>query len=143
MLRIVYPQSGFKIKEEDGKELIFDEVRKQWVRLNPEEWVRQNWIQYLVQEMKYPLKWISVEKEIELNGLKKRYDIVVYRESKPWMIIECKETQVNLTSSALEQVLRYNMAMPVEYLVITNGHYNYAWKNASGVAIELEELPIY
>lgn len=143
MLRIVYPQSGFKIKEEDGKELIFDEVRKQWVRLNPEEWVRQNWIQYLVQEMKYPLKWISVEKEIELNGLKKRYDIVVYRESKPWMIIECKETQVNLTSSALEQVLRYNMAMPVEYLVITNGHYNYAWKNASGVAIELEELPLY
>jgi hypothetical protein len=143
MLKIVYPQSGFKMKEEGGKEQIFDEVRKQWVRLNPEEWVRQNWIQYLIQTMQYPLKWISVEKEIELNGLKKRYDIVVYRESKPWMIIECKETEVKLSSSALEQVLRYNMALPVEYLIITNGYYNYGWKNASGVAMEIGELPKY
>jgi hypothetical protein len=91
--------------------------------------------------MHYPLKWISVEKEIMLNGLKKRYDIVVYRESIPWMIIECKETQVELNTDVIDQVLRYNMALPVPFIVITNGHYHYGWEKKDGQLNALEQLP--
>ena len=89
MIKIQYPKFDFRIKKEDGKEWIFDEFRKQWVRLTPEEWVRQNILQYLVQVKKYPASLIAIEKEITLGELRKRFDILIYRDAKPWMIIEC------------------------------------------------------
>ena len=76
--------------------MIFDEYRKQWLHTYTEEWVRQNFLQYLVQVKRYPASLIAVEKEIYLGDLKKRFDIVVYKESKPWMIVECKEMKVPL-----------------------------------------------
>lgn len=126
MLPIVYPQFQFKIKEENNIEVIFDEVRKKWVRLTPEEWVRQNFIQYLLQTKRYPASIIAVEKEIKLGDLKKRCDIVVYREDKPWMIVECKEQAVALNDSVIQQILRYNITLNVSILVITNGATSYA-----------------
>ena len=78
MIKIEYPPYQPKIKTEEGREMIFDEVRRRWVVLTPEEWVRQNFLQYLVQVMKYPASLIAVEKEIRLGELKKRFDIVVY-----------------------------------------------------------------
>jgi len=143
MLKISFPQFAFKIKEQHNKECIFDEGRKKWVRLTPEEWVRQNFIQYLLQTKKIPASLIAVEKEIQLGELKKRCDIIVYKQDKPWMIIECKEQNVDLSAQVLEQVLRYNMALPVDYLVITNGSFSYAWQRANNNMIAIKELPAW
>ena len=124
MIKIEYPSYQPKIKKETGKEFIFDEVRKRWVILTPEEWVRQNFLQYLIQVKKYPASLIAVEKEIKLGDLKKRFDIVVYdTNSKPWMIIECKEMNVQLDTTVLDQVLRYNISLNAPFLVLTNGNY--------------------
>jgi hypothetical protein len=142
MIKINYPKYQPKIKNENNKELIFDEVRKRWVILTPEEWVRQNFLQYLTQVKKYPASLIAVEKEIQLGDLKKRFDIVVYdKASTPWMIIECKEMSVDLDKKVLDQILRYNITLQVPYLIITNGGYCMAFECINNQLEELTELP--
>jgi hypothetical protein len=141
MLHIGYPHHPFRIKEENNVHLIFDEVRKKWIVLTPEEWVRQNFIQYLLQVKKYPSSVIAVEKEIKLGELKKRCDIVVYKEHQPWMIIECKEQTVPLNDAVIQQVLRYNISLKVEILVVTNGENSYAVHINNGNIIPLDILP--
>jgi len=142
MIRIEYPPYQPKIKKEDNRELIFDEYRKRWVVLTPEEWVRQNFLQYLFQVKKYPASLMAVEKEIKLGELKKRFDVVVYdRNSKPWMIIECKEMGVTLDKKVLDQVLRYNLTLQVPYLVITNGSFCMALAVSNGEFTEINDLP--
>jgi len=142
MIKIVYPSYQPKIKKEAEKEFIFDEFRKRWVVLTPEEWVRQNFLQYLTQIKKYPPSLIAIEKEIKLGELKKRFDIVVYdSNTKPWMIIECKEMNVALDKKVLDQVLRYNINMQVPYLVITNGNYCMAVKSENRAIVEISDLP--
>lgn len=141
MIVVDYPAHEFRFKKEDDKEFIFDEVRKQWLRLTPEEWVRQNFLQYLIITKKYPATLIAIEKEIKLNDLKKRCDIVVYKNEKPWMIVECKEMNVSLNENTIEQILRYNMVMKVDYLIITNGTNIYAWHIADGKANEIDSIP--
>ena len=143
MIRINYPLHDFKIKEEAGKEWIFDELRRTWVWLSPEEWVRQNILQYLVKIKKYPASLIAVEKEIKLGELKKRFDILVYRHAKPWMIIECKEGKVDLTDAVLKQVLNYHISLPTEYLVITNGMHTMGFVINDGAMTALEAFPDY
>lgn len=139
MVKITFPQYNYRIKEEGNKEFIFDEARKMWVRLTPEEWVRQNFIQYLLQLKQYPLALMAVEKEIIVGEMKKRGDIVVYREDKPWMIIECKEMNVPLNDAVAMQVFRYNIPLRVQYLVVTNGSYTFCMDTTTGNVIE--ELP--
>lgn len=142
MIRIEYPPYQPKIKTENGKELIFDDTRKRWVMLTPEEWVRQNFLQYLIQVKQYPSSLIAVEKEIRLAELKKRFDIVVHdKHLKPWMIIECKEMDVPLNKTVLDQVLRYNITLQVPYLVITNGSYCMAVATTNNELKEMDELP--
>jgi len=142
MIKIEYPNYQPKIKKEGAKEIIFDGVRKRWVILTPEEWVRQNFLQYLIHVKKYPAALIAVEKEIKLGDLKKRFDIVVYdAASNPWMIIECKEMNVDLNKQVLDQVLRYNITMQVPYLVITNGSYCMAFQCVKNELKELAALP--
>ena len=142
MIKIKYPPYQPKIKEEAGKEFIFDEFRKRWVILTPEEWVRQNFLQYLTQTKKYPASLIAIEKEIKLGELKKRFDIVVYDgNTKPWMIVECKEMNVKLDKSVLDQVLRYNTTLNVPYLVITNGNYCMALHLTEKLMQPLDALP--
>ncbi len=142
MIKINYPPYQPKIKTEKDKEFIFDEVRKRWIVLTPEEWVRQNFLQYLIHVKKYPASLIAIEKEIKLGDLKKRFDIVVYdTHSKPWMIIECKEMKVDLTKQVLQQVLRYNITMQVPFLVITNGSHCMAFECLNNQLKDLNELP--
>src|SRR5215210_5355055 len=129
MIKIEYPSYPFKIKKEGGKDCIFDEFRKIWIRLTPEEWVRQNFLQYLIEIKKYPLSLIAVEKEISLGDLKKRFDILVYNAShRPWLMVECKSMDITIDEKVLQQLLRYNISIPVEYLVITNGNYVYGYQ---------------
>ncbi|MDF2189731.1 type I restriction enzyme HsdR N-terminal domain-containing protein [Paraflavitalea sp. CAU 1676] len=144
MIRIEYPSWPYRIKKEEGKELIFDELRRQWIRLTPEEWVRQNFLQYLVQTMRYPASLIAVERELKLGELKKRFDILVYnRQHQPWLMVECKAMEVQLDQSVLEQVLRYNIAVPVPYLVITNGHYCAGFEKQEQQLQQMEMLPSF
>jgi len=142
MIKIGYPPYQPGIKKEADKEFIFDAFRKRWVLLTPEEWVRQNFLQYLTQVKKYPASLIAIEKEIKLGELKKRFDIVVYDgDTKPWMIVECKEMNVALDKSVLDQALRYNMALQVPYLVITNGSYCMALQVKDNAMTEINTLP--
>ena len=142
MIKIEYPSYQPKIKEDAGKEFIFDEFRKRWIVLTPEEWVRQNFLQYLTQTKKYPASLIAIEKEIKLGELKKRFDIVVYdSDTKPWMIVECKEMNVVLDKSVLDQVLRYNTTLNVPYLVITNGSYCMALHLKENLMQTMDALP--
>ena len=142
MIKIDYPPYQPKIKKENKKEFIFDEFRKRWVVLTPEEWVRQNFLQYLTLIKKYPASLIAIEKEIKLGELKKRFDIVVYdSHTKPWMIVECKEMNVALDRTVLDQVLRYNINLQVPYLVITNGSYCMAMTFEKDKMVELDTMP--
>jgi len=142
MIKIEYPEYQPEIKTEGNKEVIFDAIRRRWTLLTPEEWVRQNFLQYLVHVKKYPASLIAVEKEIKLGELKKRFDVVVHdRNTKPWMIIECKSMNVTLDKSVLDQVLRYNITLQVPYLVITNGSYCMASLISNNELTEISELP--
>lgn len=143
MLTINYPEPAFRIRKENNKDWLFDPLRKKWLLLTPEEWVRQNFVQYLVQIKKYPSTLIALEKEILLGELKKRFDILVYdRGHKPWMIIECKETNTRLDNAVLEQALRYNISVPVSFIVITNGAYAIAWEKKGNQLKIINELPL-
>lgn len=143
MFHINYKKYTFKIKEENKKEFIFDEIRKKWIRLTPEEWIRQNFLQYLLKEKQYPASLIGIEKEIRLGELKKRCDIIIYKNSFPWMIIECKQPGVVLDEQVFHQVLRYNQSLVSTYLVITNGSNNFGWEIENGSLIEINDLPIW
>ena len=142
MIKISYPSYQPQIKKENGLEFIFDGLRKRWIVLTPEEWVRQNFIQYLIVTKGYPASLIAIEKEIQLGELSKRFDIVVYdKDTRPWMIIECKSMEVALNQQVLDQVLRYNISLKVPFIVISNGVYCYGFSNKEGETSELNELP--
>lgn len=142
MLAINYPEPQFRMKTEGDREYIFDSLRKKWLLLTPEEWVRQNFVQYLVQVRKYPSALIALEKMLTLGELKKRFDILVYDQAhRPWMMIECKAPSVELNETVLHQLLRYNISVPAGYLVITNGEFTYGWKKENNALQLIEELP--
>jgi hypothetical protein len=144
MILVEFPPHNFKVREEDGKEFIFDELRKVWLRLTGEEWVRQNFLQYLVQVKQYPASLVAVEREITLGELKKRFDILVFdRQHRPWLMVECKGAGIPLTEGVLDQVLRYNMAVPVEYMIITNGSYSAGFHRSNGQLQQISELPAF
>jgi hypothetical protein len=141
MIKIIYPDKKPSIKTENGKEYIFCIVRKRWYIITPEEWVRQNFLLYLHQTLGYSLQIIAVEKQITLSELKKRFDIVIYKDSKPFMIIECKEMNVPLTDTTIAQVLRYNAILQAPYVVITNGSYCKSFFKDADSFLEIFELP--
>jgi hypothetical protein len=145
MIKIYYPSYPFKIREpEKDKEEIWDELRKQWVRLTPEEWVRQNFIQYLLVVKNYPASYIAVERKLRLGELTKRFDLLVFdKAALPWMLVECKALEEKLDHRVLWQVLRYNMATSVRYIVITNGGECYAFVRTQTDFEELAALPAY
>ena len=142
MLAINYPEQRFQIKKNAGKDIIFDPLRKKWLLLTPEEWVRQNFVQYLVQVKKYPATLIAMEKMIRLGELKKRFDILVYDKNHlPWMMIECKAPVIKLDESVLHQLLRYHISVPTGFLIISNGEYTYGWEKKEQALQLIDELP--
>ena len=142
MIKIDYPAYQPQIKKENNSEFIFDKLRKQWIVLTPEEWVRQNFLNYIIEVKKYPSSLIAVEKEIKINGLKKRFDIVVYdTNSNPWMLIECKEMEVALTEKVLTQTLGYHSFLQSKFIVLTNGINCMAFENSNNQFNAIPELP--
>ena len=115
-----YGTSKIKLVEETTQ--VFDEVRKKYFKLTPEEWVRQNFIHYLNKEKNYPFGLMQVEKKVQYNSLKTRADIVIYnREGMPIVIVECKAPNVKIMQDAFNQIAKYNYKLRVKYLVVTNG----------------------
>lgn len=110
-----------RITVKNGKEYVFDIVRKKDIVLTPEEWVRQQILHYLVFQKLYPASLLSVEKKIKVGQLNKRYDIVVYHHEKPWLIVECKGENESLNEQTLQQILAYQSNLGARYLALSNG----------------------
>jgi len=142
MIKIKYPDKKPKLKTDKGREWIFDPYRKKWFLLTPEEWVRQNFLLYLAEVLSYPVSLIAIEKEIRLGEVKKRFDIVIYnKDSKPFMVVECKEMNGLLTENVLYQALRYNTYMQAQFIVITNGSHCFAFKRVKNKFEEIHAMP--
>lgn len=142
MIKIIYPEKRPSIKKEGAREFIFCIIRKRWIILTPEEWVRQNFLLYLIETLNYPASLIAVEKQLMLGEVKKRFDLVVYdKNTKPFMIVECKEMNITLTEAVLQQVLRYNTNMQAGFLFITNGSYCFGFEKKSDGFSEISTMP--
>ncbi len=126
MQKLNLPEYEFKTRLNNGKTEIFDEVRKKYLVLTPEEWVRQNLIKYLINDREIPAGLISIEKGLKVNTMNKRTDIIVYnKKGKPGMIVECKATNVKIDQKVFEQIARYNMSLNVALLLVSNGYTHY------------------
>src|ERR1039457_6927984 len=126
MKTLSLPPYQFKLKEAGLRTQIFDVIRKKYVVLTPEEWVRQNFLQYLIQEKKFPALLISVEAGLKYNQLQKRMDVLVYdKHGNPYLMVECKAPEVKITQDVFDQIARYNLVFKVKYLVVTNGMHHF------------------
>ncbi|GAA4025213.1 type I restriction enzyme HsdR N-terminal domain-containing protein [Flavobacterium cheonhonense] len=146
MQKLNFPDYSFRLKNSENKVSIFDEIRKKFILLTPEEWVRQHTIQFLLQEKKYPKSYISAEKTITLNGTKKRYDLVVFKPNgELFLLVECKAPEVTITQQTFDQIARYNLKLNADYLMVTNGvnHYFCEMNLEEEKYIFLKELPEY
>lgn len=142
MPQLNMPSCELKIREMTNSIEVWDEVRKKYVVLTPEEWVRQHVIHSLHEQLGYPLELIQVEGKIELNGLTKRCDVVVYnQEVKPRMIVECKKPEVELSQQVVDQICRYNVVLKVPYLYVTNGMEHLVMKACSKGLRCIKALP--
>ena len=129
MLELNLPRYKFKTKNEAGRLMIFDRCRKKHVALTPEEWVRQNFVEYLINEKRYPPGLISNESTVHLNGLRKRCDTVIYnRNGQPEIIVEYKAPNVTITQETFDQIAMYNFKMQVRYLIVSNGMNHFCCK---------------
>ncbi|MGK0325182.1 MAG: hypothetical protein ACJA1D_000521 [Polaribacter sp.] len=122
MQKLNLPTYNFKFKSSENKTLIFDKLRKKYMVLTPEEWVRQHFVYFLIEEKKYPVSLIAIEKQLTINNLKKRSDILVFNtDGKPEIIVECKAPSIKITQDAFDQIARYNLKLKAKYLIVTNG----------------------
>lgn len=129
MQKLNFSTYPFRFKNSENKVSIFDEIRKKFIILTPEEWVRQHVVRFLLEEKKYPKSLINVEKVLKVNGLRKRYDVVVYKnDGSIWVLIECKAPEIKIAQATFDQIARYNMTMKAEYLMVTNGMNHYFCK---------------
>lgn len=126
MLALNLPSFPLKITNREGKRYIFDTLRKKYVALPPEEWVRQHFTHYLLAYKGYPQGLLANEIQINLNGTRKRCDTVLYRRDlSALMIVEYKAPSVEITQAVFDQITRYNMVLRVKYLIVTNGLQHY------------------
>lgn len=117
-----FPAYHFRFKNSKNKVHIFDVIRKKFVVLQPEEWVRQHLVHYLIEDKRYPESHINVEKQLTLNSIKKRYDVVVFNSGGSIRIlVECKAPKIKIDQNTFDQIARYNMNLKAEYLMVTNG----------------------
>lgn len=141
-----FPTYSFRFKNSENKVAIFDEIRKKFILLTPEEWVRQHTVQFLLQDKKFPKSYINVEKLIKINDLSKRYDVVVFQPNGDiFLLIECKAPEVPISQNTFDQIARYNLVLKAKYLMVTNGlnHYFCQMDFENEKYIFLNELPAY
>lgn len=143
-MKLNFKSYNFTTKEEQGNALIFDIIRKKYVRLTPEEWVRQHVIQYLIEDIGVPAGLISVERALDFNGLKKRFDIcVASRDAKMHLLIECKAPGIALSTTVLKQAAIYNKVIGVKGIFLSNGlqHAYFSWNSDKEVFEQKATIP--
>ena len=146
MLKLNLPEYEVNLKKSEGKVWIFDGIRKKYMVLTPEEWVRQHLINYFIHHLKYPKSLVSVERGLQYNQLQKRSDITVFdRSGKAWMIVECKSPDVDLDQKSVLQVAVYNSDVQAKYVTVSNGLKHICYETKSDVKeIELlRDFPEY
>jgi predicted type IV restriction endonuclease len=144
MQKLNFPSYSFRFKNSENKVAIFDQTRKKFIILTPEEWVRQHTVQYLLQDKNYPKSYLNVEKLLKINDISKRYDIVVFQPNGTiFLLVECKAPEVNITQKTFDQIAQYNLTLKAQYLMVTNGlnHYFCQMDFENEKYIFLEELP--
>ena len=145
MRKLNLPLFEFKIKKENNNTIIFDKIRKKWIILTPEEWVRQNFISYIL-DKNYPKSLINCEKVFYINKVSKRYDIVVYDSSgNVQILVECKSYDVNLIKEHFDQVMRYNLELKSKYVIVTNGlrHFYFEFDESEKIYKQKKDLISY
>ena len=144
MQKLNFPNYSFRFKNSENKTYIFDVIRKKFLLLTPEEWVRQHVVNFLIEEMNYPKSLINVEKLVKVNGINKRYDAVVFRnDGTIFLLVECKAPEVSITQQTFDQIAQYNLVLKAENLMVTNGlnHYFCQMDFENEKYIFLKELP--
>ena len=145
MEKLNFPTYNFKLKKNNNKTYIFDEIRKKWIFLSPEEWVRQNFVMY-IKSKGYPLSLMNIEKGFSVNGISKRYDIVVFNQiGKVNILVECKSFKQKILNSHFDQIMRYNIELKSTYLVVSNGinHYFLRFDIDNRKHEFIDDLPLY
>ena len=140
------PSFDKKVIQKEGKPFIFDIIRRQYVALTPEEWVRQHFVHFLISEKGYPQSLMANEVQLKLNGMSRRCDTVAYdRTLRPRVIVEYKAPTVNITQQVFDQICRYNMVLQVDYLIVSNGLTHYCCKvdNTTHTYTFLKDIPSY
>lgn len=140
------PVYQFKTKQEGERTYIFDTIRKKYIVLTPEEWVRQNFLQYLINDRQFPASLIAIEAGLKYNQLKKRLDVLVYdTKGEPHLIVECKAPEVKITQDVFDQVARYNFVFKAKYLVVTNGlqHFCCEMNYSDNSFRYIEQIPVF
>ncbi|MDX1545145.1 MAG: type I restriction enzyme HsdR N-terminal domain-containing protein [Christiangramia sp.] len=146
MQKLNFPPYSFRFKNNQNKIAVFDDLRKKFVILTPEEWVRQHCVKFLQIEKNYPLSLINVEKQLKVAGLTKRYDVVVFEPSgNIQIIVECKAPSVKITQETFDQIARYNLSLQADFLMVTNGleHYFCQMDYENENYIFLKDIPEY
>ncbi|WP_405605632.1 type I restriction enzyme HsdR N-terminal domain-containing protein [Polaribacter sp. Asnod1-A03] len=146
MQKLNLPSYNFKLKSSENKTLIFDKLRKKYLVLTPEEWVRQHYVYFLIDQKKYPVSLIALEKQLTINNRKKRTDILVFNaEGKPDIIVECKAPSIKITQDTFDQIARYNLKLKANFLIVTNGFQHFYCKMdfENETYIFLREIPDY
>ena len=145
MQKLNFPNYPFRIKSRENKLFIFDPIRKKEVHLAPEEWVRQHVISFLL-ESGYPASAMSIERQVKINGMSKRSDVLVYdKTGAPFLVVECKAPEIKIDQATFDQIARYNMQLDAPYLMLSNGlnHY-FCTMNKENSSYEfLQNLPPY
>lgn len=143
-MKLNLPEYTFRVKTENNDRFIFDEIRCKFLRLTPEEWVRQNFIRYLIDLKAFPKSLFAIETGFKINTRQKRTDILVYsREAKPILLVECKAPDVKINQTTFEQAVTYNMNYKLKYMVLTNGLSHFAFKEIDGSWQVLKQIPMY
>lgn len=143
-MRLNFPENyQFRLKQKEEIPYIFCSVRKKWLLLTPEEWVRQHIIHYLIETKKYSKSAINSEIIVEMNGMKKRADVVVFKKETPFLIVECKAPSIPITQETFDQIARYNLQLNADFLMVSNGleHYYCQMDFENQRYIFLPELP--
>ena len=145
MKKLNLPFFEFKIKKENKNNIIFDEIRKKWIVLTPEEWVRQNFIKFILSK-NYPKSLINCEKVFYINKVLKRYDIVVYDSSGDVdILVECKSHEIKINQGHFDQVMRYNLELKSKNIIVTNGisHFYFNYDESEKMYKQKENLTTY
>ncbi len=140
------PSYSFRIKEHSGKKLIFDNFRRRWIMLTPEEWVRQNFARYLSESKHFPATLMALERSLRINQHDFRTDIVLFsRSGSPLVVVECKAPEVKISQQVFDQIARYNLELRVACLIVTNGinHYCCRFDQSLQTYTFLPEIPDY